>query len=95
MTSPADERRPLGAFVVGIVAWLGLLSFELATAKPVLLKAGRRYVLELSGERQALTVYLRASRSDVYAAGAAFGDGQPLKDKSGASIDFAFALYGR
>jgi hypothetical protein len=27
-------------FVVGIVAWLGLLSFELATARPVLLKAG-------------------------------------------------------
>jgi hypothetical protein len=73
----------------------GLLSFELATAKPVLLKAGRRYVLELSGERQALTVYPRASRGDVYAAGAALGDGQPLKDKSGAAIDLAFALYGR
>lgn len=73
----------------------GLLSFELATAKPVLLKAGRRYVLELSGERKALTIYPRASRSDVYAAGAAFGDGQPLKDKSGAAIDLAFALYGR
>lgn len=73
----------------------GLLSFDLATAKPVVLKAGRRYVLELSGERKALTAYLRASRSDVYAAGAAHGDGQPLKDRSGASIDFAFALYAR
>jgi hypothetical protein len=73
----------------------GLLSFELAALKPVLLKAGRRYVLELSGERQALTVYPRASRGDVYAAGAALGDGQPLKDKSGAAIDLAFALYGR
>jgi len=73
----------------------GLLSFELATATPVVLKAGRRYVLELSGERQALTVYLRASRSDLYAAGAAHGDGQPLKDRSGASIDLAFALYDR
>jgi hypothetical protein len=73
----------------------GLLSFELATATPVLLKAGRRYVLELSGERKALTVYPRASRGDVYAAGAALGDGQPLKDKSGAAIDLAFALYGR
>jgi hypothetical protein len=73
----------------------GLLSFELATARPVLLKAGRRYVLELSGERQALTIYPRASRGDIYAAGAAHGDGQPLKDKSGASIDLAFALYGR
>lgn len=62
------------------MAWPGLLSFELATATLVLPKAGRRYVLELSGERQALTVYLRASRSDVYAAGAAHGDGQPLKD---------------
>jgi hypothetical protein len=73
----------------------GLLSFDLATAKPVVLKAGRRYVLELSGDRQALTAYLRASRSDVYASGAAHGDGQPLKDKSGATIDFAFALYAR
>lgn len=72
----------------------GLLSFELATAKPVLLKAGRRYVLELSGERKALTVYPRASRGDVYAAGAALGDGLPLKDKSGGSVDLAFALYG-
>ena len=73
----------------------GLLTFELATATPVLLKAGRRYVLELSGESKALTIYPRASRSDVYAAGAAYGDGQPLKDKSGASIDLAFALYER
>ena len=73
----------------------GLLSFELATATPVLLKAGRRYVLELTGERQALTVFPRASRGDVYAAGTALGDGQPLKDKSGAAIDLAFALYDR
>ena len=46
------------------MAWLGLPSFELATASPVLLKAGRRYVLELSGERKALTAYPRASRGD-------------------------------
>jgi hypothetical protein len=68
----------------------GLLSFELVTATPVLLKTGRRYALELTGERRALTVYPRASRSDVYAAGA-----EPLKDRSGAAIDLAFALYGR
>ena len=61
------------------MAWLNLLSFALATATPVLLKAGRHYVLELSGERQALTVFLRASRSDVYAVGTAHGDGQTLK----------------
>ena len=73
----------------------GLLSFDLATATPVVLKAGHRYVLELSGERQALTVFLRASRSDIYAAGAAYGDGQPLKDNSGAAIDFGFALYDK
>jgi hypothetical protein len=58
-------------------------------------EGGRRHGLELSGERQALTVYLRASRGDVYAAGAALGAGQQLKDKSGAAIDLAFALYGR
>ena len=27
--------------------------------------------------------------------GAAYGDGQPLKDNSGALIDLAFALYDR
>ena len=49
---------------LSLLSLLSLLSFELATARPVLLKAGRRYVLELSGERQALTVFLRASRGD-------------------------------
>jgi hypothetical protein len=75
LTSPVDEKHHPSALVVGfdLVAWLSLLNFEMATAKPVLLKAGRRYALELSGERQALTIYPRASRSDVYAAGAALG----------------------
>jgi len=40
LTFTRRREAPLGALVVGLVAWLGLLSFELATAKPILLKAG-------------------------------------------------------
>jgi len=78
--------RPQGA---------GLLSFDLAGHPPVSLKAGRRYALALQGERNALTVYWRASRSDVLAGGAAALDDRPLIDKQGRSADFAFALYAR
>lgn len=85
---------PQGLAIAYLPQGAGLLSFDLA-AKPVPLKAGRRYVLELRSDRQALTIFPRASRSDVFAAGAAHGDGQPLKDKSGQSIDLAFALYGQ
>ena len=52
-------------------------------------------MLTLQGEKGALTLFLRASRDDVYADGEASVDGQPLKDKQGRTADFAFALYAR
>ncbi|HTN39758.1 MAG TPA: glycoside hydrolase family 43 protein [Asticcacaulis sp.] len=85
--------RPDGLAVAYQPQGAGLLSFELVTAGPVDLKAGHRYVLELKGEPRALTLYLRASRSDLYADGIAYGDGQALKTTSGTSVDLAFALY--
>ena len=78
--------RPQGA---------GLLSFDFSAHPRVVLKAGRRYALALLGHKEALTIYLRASRSDVYADGEASLDDQPLKDSQGRSADFAFALYAR
>lgn len=71
----------------------GLLDIALVAGSPVTLKAGRRYALELRGTRNGLDLYLRASRSDVYADGAAYLDGRLLKDKQGRPADFAFALY--
>jgi hypothetical protein len=82
----AIAYRPQGA---------GLLSFDLAAHPPVTLKGGRRYALALHGPRNALTLYLRASRTDVYADGEARLDEQPLKDKQGRPADFAFAIYER
>ena len=71
----------------------GLLSFDFSVHPPVMLKAGRRYALSLQGSKGALTVYMRASRSDVYADGEASLDDRPLKDSQGHPMDFAFALY--
>jgi hypothetical protein len=82
----AIAYRPQGA---------GLLSFDFSAHPPVVLQAGRRYALALQGQKEALTVYLRASRSDVYADGEASLDDRPLKDKEGRPADFAFALYAR
>lgn len=82
----AIAYRPQGA---------GLLSFDFSTHPPVVLQAGRRYVLALQGDKRGLTVYLRASRDDVYADGEASLDDRPLKDKEGRPADFAFALYAR
>ena len=82
----AIAYRPQGA---------GLLSFDFSAHPPVVLRAGRRYALALQGEKGALTLFLRASRDDVYADGEASADGQPLKDKQGRTADFAFALYAR
>ena len=73
----------------------GLLSFDFSAHPPVVLKAGRRYALAFQGEKGGLTLYLRASRDDVYADGEASADGQPLKDKQGHPADIAFALYAR
>ena len=82
----AIAYRPQGA---------GLLSFDFSAHPPVVLRAGRRYALALQGEKGALTLFLRASRDDVYADGEASADGQPLKDKQGRTADIAFALYPR
>ncbi|WP_082580315.1 glycoside hydrolase family 43 protein [Pelomonas sp. Root1444] len=83
----AIAYRPQGA---------GLLSFDFSAHPSVVLKAGRRYALALQGQKDALTINLRASRSDVYADGEATLDDRPLKDKeSGRPADFAFALYAR
>jgi len=82
----AIAYRPQGA---------GLLSFDFSTHPPIVLRAGRRYALALQGQKEALTLYLRASRTDVYADGEASVDDRPLKDAKGHSIDFAFALYAR
>jgi hypothetical protein len=71
----------------------GLLSFDFSAHPPVVLQAGRRYVLALQGEKSSLTIFLRASRDDVYADGEASLDDRPLKDKQGRTSDFAFALY--
>jgi hypothetical protein len=83
----AIAYRPQGA---------GLLSFDFSAHPPVVLQAGRRYALALQGQKGALTINLRASRSDVYADGEASMDDRPLKDReSGRPADFAFALYAR
>jgi hypothetical protein len=82
----AIAYRPQGA---------GLLSLDLAGHPPVTLKAGRRYALALQGEKNALTLYLRASRGDAFAGGEASLDDRPLHDKQGRPADFAFALYAR
>ncbi|RZJ85536.1 MAG: hypothetical protein EOO64_00330 [Massilia sp.] len=74
----------------------GLLTFDFSDHPAILLQAGRRYALALQGEKDALTIYLRASRSDVYVDGEASLDDLALKDReSGRATDFAFALYAR
>jgi len=82
----AIAYRPQGA---------GLLSFDFGAHPPVVLQAGRRYALALLGFKEALTLYLRASRGDVYSEGEASLDDKPLKDSQGQPADFAFALYTR
>ena len=82
----AIDYRPQGA---------GLLSFDFSGHPPIVLQAGRRYALALQGQKPALTLFLRASRGDVYADGEASLDDQPLKDPQGHAADFAFALYAR
>ena len=47
------------------------------------------------GQKEALSINLRASRDDVYADGEASLDDRPLKDPQGRPADFAFALYAR
>ena len=71
----------------------GLLSFDFSAHPPVVLRARRRYALALQGDKGALTLFLRASRGDVYADGEASVDVRPLKDAQGRPADIAFALY--
>jgi hypothetical protein len=70
----AIAYRPQGA---------GLLSFDFSGHPPVVLQSGRRYALALQGQKDALTINLRASRDDVYADGEASLDDRPLKDPQG------------
>ena len=85
----ADVARPARGLLVLVS------TFDFSTHPPIVLRAGRRYALALQGQKEALTLYLRASRSDIYADGEASVDDRPLKDAKGHSIDFAFALYAR
>ena len=73
----------------------GLLHIDLVGGPPVLLKAGRRYALELRAAKGAATIYARVSRRDVYTGGEALVDGRPLLDKAGKPVDLGFALYAR
>jgi len=82
----AIAYRPQGA---------GLLTFDFSAHPPIGLRAGRRYALALQGDKGALTLFLRASRDDVYADGEASVDDRPLKDPKGHPADIAFALYAR
>jgi len=71
----------------------GLLSFSFGAHPPIVLRAGRRYALALQAQPGALTLFLRASRGDVYADGEASLDDRPLKDSQGHPADLAFALF--
>lgn len=71
----------------------GLLQLRLAGSRQPLLKAGRRYVLELQGVRGSAPLFWRRTRADVYSTGAAYQNRALIQDGSITS-DFALALYG-
>lgn len=71
----------------------GLLQLRLAESSQPVLKAGKRYVLELQGVRGSAPLFWRRSRTDIYPAGAAYQDRSLIQDKSITS-DFGLALYG-
>lgn len=71
----------------------GLLRLRLAESRRPVLKAGKRYVLELQGVRGSAPLFWRRTRTDVYPAGAAYQDRSLIQDKS-ATGDFGLALYG-
>lgn len=71
----------------------GLLSVNLNSANQVMLKAGHRYAVELQGEQNSASLFWRKSRSDVYAAGAAYRNRKLVEDQKGQTGDFALAIY--
>jgi len=74
----------------------GLLQLRLAESRQPVLKAGRRYVLELQGVRDSAPLFWRRTRTDTYPAGAAYQDRSLIKEEKGESKtgDFGLALYG-
>lgn len=71
----------------------GLLQLRLAESRQPVLKAGKRYVLELQGVRGSAPLFWRRTRSDVYPEGAAYQDRSLIQDGS-ITGDFGLALYG-
>lgn len=71
----------------------GLLQLSLAESRQLVLKAGKRYVLELQGVRGSAPLFWRRTRGDVYPAGAAYQDRSLIQDGAITS-DFGLALYG-
>jgi hypothetical protein len=71
----------------------GLLQLRLAEPRQPVLKAGRRYVLELQGVRGSAPLFWRRTRADVYSGGAAYQDRSLIQDESGTG-DFGLSLYG-
>jgi hypothetical protein len=83
----------------------GLLRLRLAESRQPVLKAGKRYVLELQGVRGSAPLFWRRTLTDVYPAGAAYQDRMliqdatyqdrmPIQGAASVSGDFAMALYG-
>jgi hypothetical protein len=71
----------------------GLLQLRLAESRQPVLKAGKRYVLELQGVKGSAPLFWRRTRADVYPEGAAYQDRSLIQDKS-ITGDFGMALYG-
>lgn len=71
----------------------GLLQLRLAESRQPVLKAGRRYVLELQGVRGSAPIFWRRTKTDTYAVGAAYQDRSLIQDESKTG-DFGLALYG-
>jgi hypothetical protein len=71
----------------------GLLQVRLAESRQPVLKAGRRYVLELQGVRGSAPLFWRRTPTDAYPAGAAYQDRSLIQGES-KTVDFGLALYG-
>ncbi|WP_308365646.1 MULTISPECIES: glycoside hydrolase family 43 protein [unclassified Microbulbifer] len=71
----------------------GLLQLRLAESRQPVLKAGRRYVLELQGVSGSAPLFWRRTRTDAYSAGAAYRDRSLIREESKTG-DFGLALYG-